>query len=103
MTAPLLHVRVARVPHSDTHPLIAMLFAGDDCVSHTVNHRDMRAVRTYVNGIIAGLTLTNAVRYYDTVITLDRIGGWPYKRVECTVPSNPEYRLADWIDPMNDD
>ena len=101
MTAPVLHVRVARVDH-DTHPLIAMLFAGDDCVSHTVHFRDMRQVRSYVNGVFAGLTLTNAVRYYDTVLTLDRIGGWPYKRVECRIDPNPEYRLADGIDPMND-
>jgi hypothetical protein len=102
MTAPLLHVRVALVDHP-SHPLIAMLFAGDDCVSHTVHHRDMRAVRTYVNGVIAGLTLTNAVHHERTELTLDRIGGWPYARVTCRVPINPEYRLADGIDPMTDD
>ena len=100
MPALELHVRVALVPH-ETHALVAMLFAGNDCVSHTVNFRDMRQVRSYYNGVLAGLTLTNAVSYGDT-ITLDRIGSWPYKRVECIVPINPEYRVADGIDLMPD-
>jgi hypothetical protein len=102
MTAPLLHVRVALIDHS-SHPLIAMLFAGDDCVSDTMHHRDMRAVRAYYNGMIRGLTLTNAIRYETTEVTLDRIGHWPYARVTCHIPINPEYMIAHGIDPMNDD
>lgn len=98
MTVPELHVRVARVPH-ESHALVAMLYAGDDCVSHTVNFRDMRQVRSYYNGVLAGLTLTNAVRYGGTV-TLDRIGGFPYRRVECVVPINPHYDVAAGIDLM---
>lgn len=100
MTAPELSVHVTRVPH-ETHGLLAMLYAGDECVSHTVHFRDMRQVRSYYNGVLAGLTLTNAVRYSDT-ITLDRIGGFPYKRVQCVIPVNPEYCVADGIDLMND-
>jgi hypothetical protein len=100
MPTPELHVRVGRVPH-ESHALVAMLYAGDDCVSHTVNFRDMRQVRSYYNGVLAGLTLTNAVRYGDT-ITLDRIGSWPYKRVQAVVPINPEYCVADGIDLMLD-
>ena len=95
-----LHVRVTSVPH-ETHMLLAMLYVGDDCVSYSVHFRDMRQVRSYVNGMLAGLTLTNAVRYGDT-IELDRIGGFPFKRIACTVPVNPEYILGDDIDPMHD-
>ena len=103
MTTPLLHVRVGRIvsPLSDTHPLVAALYIGDDCVSDLVNHRDMRHVRAYYNGVLAGMTMTGAVRYGSTVVFARR-GAYPFRDVEGVVPVNLVYKLADGIDPMLD-
>lgn len=104
MTTPLLHVRVGRIvsPLSAMHPLIAALYIGDDRVSDMVNHRDMRQVRAYYNGFLAGLTRTGDVRYGST-ITLARRGAYPFRDVEGLVPVNLAYKLADGIDPMLDE
>jgi hypothetical protein len=101
MTHFLLHVRVDIDPVATTHPLRAALYAGDDCVSQTVHHRDMRQVRAYYNGVVAGLTMTGAVRHGETILSLT-VSRWPHHAAYFTVPVNLEYRLADGIDPMHD-
>lgn len=98
---PELHVRVGRAQTITTHPLYAALYAGDDCVSQTVHFRDMRQVRSYYNGVLAGLTLTNSVYYGDT-ITLTAVGGYRHHRVSAIVPVNPHYDIAPSIDRMDD-
>lgn len=103
MTTPALSVRVGRVlDHITTHPLVASLYAGDDGVSQTVNFRDMRQVRSYYNGVLAGLTMMHTVTYGQE-ISLPHIGRWPYRSVAAIVPVNPTYVLADSIDPMTDE
>ena len=101
MPTPALSVRVSLSPTITTHRLFASLYAGDDCVSQTVHFRDMRQVRSYYNGVLAGLTLTNNVHYGDELI-LTTVG-WPRRAAIVTVPVNPEYLLADGIDPMTDE
>ncbi len=103
MTTLALSVRVTRDTRDfvTTHPLRAMLYAGDDCVSQEVNFRDMRQVRSYYNGFLSGLTMMGTVGYGDEIVL--STFGWPRRAAIATIPVNPEYILEDGIDPMTDE
>lgn len=98
-----LRVVVGRVTTPPTtHPLVASLYVDDHCVSQLVNFRDMRQVRSYYNGVLAGLTMTHDVRHGDTVM-LYTVGTFSRARIPAVIPVNPEYTVADGIDMMTDE
>jgi hypothetical protein len=93
-----LIVRVSYSPETfESHPLVAYLADAEDGkqAGPTVNHRDMRQVRTYYNGWLAALSDTGYA-LGEGYVNLHMIG-WPLHRRLFLLPVNFEYHIAEAV------